>query len=149
MSNVSDRQLHLTFVQDAIKRMSQNSFALKGWCVGVVSVVLAYSAKDGLPTSLRAAMFPIAFLWLLDAYFVMTERAFRSLYDQVRAASGGVTDFSMTPQNLRWGLLRFVGAAVSVTVLPFYAALASVLDLIAFGQGLPSGLGRLIALVKV
>jgi len=37
---------HLELVQGVINRMASNSFLLKGWCVTVVSALLALSAKD-------------------------------------------------------------------------------------------------------
>lgn len=140
MSDLTDKQLHLTFVQDAVKRMAQNSFAIKGWCVGVVSVVLAYSVKDGLPSSLRAALFPLVSLWLLDAYFVSIERRFRLLYEEVRVRPGAESDYSMTPRLSGSTFLYYLRAAFSGTVLPFYVALALVLEAISIGQGQPTSL---------
>ena len=37
---------HLEFIQDVITRMNSNSFLLKGWCVTLMSVLFALSARD-------------------------------------------------------------------------------------------------------
>ena len=37
---------HLKMLQAVITRMASNSFMVKGWCITLVSALLALSAKD-------------------------------------------------------------------------------------------------------
>jgi hypothetical protein len=135
MPDMTDKQLHLTFIQDSIKRMSGNSFMIKGWSVTLVSVLLAFSAKDGLPISLAATFLPVFLFWALDAYYLNIERSFRTLFEHVRQKDLASIDFSMRPSKTENQFRSMFSSILSRTVLPFYAALLSAIETVRIVAG--------------
>ncbi len=85
---------HLKMLQTIIARMASNSFMVKGWCVTLVSALIALSGKDA-PNMVFVAFLPVLIFWGLDAYFLHQERLFRELYDHVRTSEKEESDFSM------------------------------------------------------
>lgn len=85
---------HLKMLQPVITRMASNSFMVKGWCVTLVSALLALSAKDAR-FMVFVAYLPVLMFWWLDAFFLHQERLFRELYDHVRTSNQEESDFSM------------------------------------------------------
>jgi hypothetical protein len=78
------RVAHLTLIQGIISRIASYSAAVKGVSVTIVTAILAlYSQKTDLRLGLMAVIV-IAIFALLDARYLCSERAFRSLYDSVR-----------------------------------------------------------------
>src|SRR5438034_7662532 len=86
---------HLDMVQGVINRMAVNSFLLKGWCVTLVSALLALSASDSDKRFALLAYYPSLMFWILDGYHLRQERLFRKLYDNVRLKTDSSIDFSM------------------------------------------------------
>ncbi len=82
-----DKRLHLELIQGIIKRLAQNSFAMKGWAVTLISAIFALLKEPAL----HIAILPAFVFWGLDAYYLRQERLFRKLYDAVRLGgkSGG------------------------------------------------------------
>jgi len=85
---------HLKMLQAIITRMASNSFMVKGWCITLVSALLALSAKDAR-FMVFVAYLPVLMFWWLDAFFLHQERLFRELYDHVRTSEKEESDFSM------------------------------------------------------
>ena len=117
---------HLELIQGVISRMASNSFALKGWAVTLVAGVFALSSRDADKMYFLIAYIPILVFWGLDAYYLMQERLFRALYNQVRKLNEVEIDFGMNTSqpalqsrsNTYWSCL------VSITELWFYLPLA-------------------------
>src|ERR1700730_16424489 len=91
---------HLEMIQGVINRMANNSFLLKGWCVTLLSALIALAAKDHDKRFILVGYYPIIMFWILDAYFLWQERLFRKLYDKVRALNEDQIDFSMDTSPL-------------------------------------------------
>src|SRR5579872_7393748 len=88
---------HLEFIQAAISRMGGNSFQMKSWNVALATAAIGFAAaKDSHPRAAMLALVPSFVFWLLDAYYLGLERAFRVLYDQ--AVDGTATSYSMKPK---------------------------------------------------
>lgn len=109
---------HLEFIQAVIVRLSTNSFSLKGWCVALISALLALNASD--PSKEQFAILALLILpvfWLMDGYYLCKERHFRKLYDKVRGSTK--TDLSMDVKEFcsQW---QWAEACTSKTLLPFY-----------------------------
>ena len=85
---------HLKMLQTVIARMASNSFMVKGWCVTLVSALLALSAKDAR-FMVFVAYLPVLMFWWLDAFFLHQEKLFRELFDYVRTSTQDDSDFSM------------------------------------------------------
>lgn len=115
-------------IQGIINRVAVNSFALKGWAVTLVAGIFALSSKDADKMYFLVAYIPIVVFWFLDAYYLLQERLFRSLYCKVRKLGESEIDFSMDtslpefklPQN------NYLSCLISKTELGFYFPLALV-----------------------
>ena len=118
---------HLEMIQDVIKRMASNSFALKGWAVTIVAALFALSAKESNDLFFLVAFIPVLMFWFLDSYYLKQERLYRSLYDDVRKPQS-TTDFSMAAKYEKYPEKRnrFWNCFKSPTELWFYFPLALV-----------------------
>jgi hypothetical protein len=88
MSDQNEYRLkHLEFIQSIISRQAQNSFAVKGWSLTLSAGIFTFllSQSDANPAAYFIAVVPALLFWILDGYYLRQERAFRCLYDDVRA----------------------------------------------------------------
>lgn len=85
-NNVSTEALHkeLDLIQSCITRMAQNSFMVKGWTVGIITVLIALAAEkiDAWMICLMSAAI-VAVFWTLDAFFLKMEKCYRFKYNWV------------------------------------------------------------------
>lgn len=90
---------HLEFIQNVITRMNSNSFMIKGWAVTLVAALFALSDKteDTEHHLYLIAFIPVPVFWLLDGFFIATERRFRNLYRNISGADEVDIDFNMNP----------------------------------------------------
>ena len=70
----------IDIIQSIIKRMSHNSFLIKGWTLTLVVVSLLLK---GTQEHVFLAIIPLITFWLLDSYFLRQERLYRKLYEWV------------------------------------------------------------------
>ena len=85
----------LELIQGIINRMSNNSFALKGWAVTLVAAIFALAAKDANQIYFFVAYIPIIIFWGLDSYYLKIERKYINLYNYVRLQKDEDVDFDM------------------------------------------------------
>lgn len=114
-----NRIKHLEFLQAAIQRLAGNSFAYRGWAVTLVGAVLAFSHQSAIPVT--SGYVAIVAFWILDAYSLSTERAFRRLYDDARRGKVEVFDMAV-PASCR-SIKEVVRAGVGVHSFIFYVLL--------------------------
>ncbi len=97
--SVEKKLKHLEFIQNVISRMNSNSFMIKGWAVTLVAALFALSDKtaDTEHHLYLIAFIPVPVFWLLDGFFIATERRFRNLYRQISETSEINIDFNMNP----------------------------------------------------
>ncbi|MBP3840544.1 MAG: hypothetical protein IK997_00290 [Bacilli bacterium] len=115
---------HLNMIQSIITRMGNNSFALKGWAVGIMIAVYAFAGKSNVKAVIVTLM-PLIVFWFIDTYYLMLERKYRCLYDDVRIKDDKEIDFSMNPNDVKINLkdvkkYGFFNIFFSKSVLPFY-----------------------------
>ena len=115
---------HLNMIQNIITRMGNNSFALKGWAVGIMIAVYAFAGKSNVKTVIVTIM-PLIVFWFIDTYYLMLERKYRRLYDEVRNTDEKDIDFSMNLSDIKIDLkdvkrYAFFNIFFSKSVLPFY-----------------------------
>lgn len=128
---------HLEFIQNAISRMSQNSYLLKGWTVTLVAATFAVSVSVASVWLVAAALLPTVAFALLDARYLREERLFRRLYDAVRRdrdknrheEPDKVEAFSMDTQPYEKDVKKTREMMLSVSILPFYGSIALVIVL--------------------
>ena len=121
---------HLEFIQNAINRIANNSFIIKGWCITLVVALIALLEKENINKDyIPFSFIPLLFFWFLDAFFLKTERQYRRLYADVSKKGKKEIDFSMdiTPYKECYGEALF-----SRTLLPFYLSLMGIVLVIIF-----------------
>lgn len=121
---------HLEFIQNAINRMANNSFIIKGWCITLAAGLIALlEKKDIYKCYIAFSFLPLLFFWFLDAFFLKTERQYRRLYADISKKGKKEIDFSMdiTPYKECYGEALF-----SRTLLPFYLSLMGIVLVIIF-----------------
>ncbi|WP_076382673.1 hypothetical protein [Filimonas lacunae] len=111
---------HLEFIQLTITRMNVNSFMIKGWLVTLVGAIFVLSEKDANTKFLWFPPFVTVLFWVMDAFFVSTERRYRSLYNYVRTLNEPQIDFSMDTSNYEGGRNGFLLSGLSTTLILFY-----------------------------
>lgn len=119
---------HLELVQGVINRMASNSFMLKGWAVTLVAGIFALAGKDADKLYFLVAYVPVIVFWGLDAYYLLQERLYRSLYDKVRQTENDNIDFSLKATTEEFGGNKncYCSCLFSTTELWFYLPLALV-----------------------
>jgi len=86
----SMRIAHLTMLQGVIGRMASNSFTLKTLAISFAGAWIAFMAATSKSSIFfwLAASIPVLMFWILDAQYLRMERAYRRLYEHVRAGEG-------------------------------------------------------------
>ena len=89
MKNESVLQKEIDLIQGCINRMAHNSFAIKGWLITLVAVILALLPETVDVRILCGVVFAAALcFWYLDAYYLKMERLYRWKYEWVIANRG-------------------------------------------------------------
>jgi len=114
---------HLEFIQNVITRMNTNSFQIKEWAVTLVSALLAIFASTQNNYFVLTAILPALVFWFLDAYYLMQERKFRGLYDDVAEVKENpqtIKPFAMRPDLYTGGKYSYFDSFTSATILNLY-----------------------------
>ena len=74
---------HLNMIQGIISRMGNNAFSLKQWAVGIMIAIYAFAGENS-HKAVIVTIIPLIVFWFLDSYYLMIERKYRCLYDEVR-----------------------------------------------------------------
>ena len=119
---------HLEMIHGVINRMASNSFMLKGLAVTLVTGIFALSEKDADKLYFLVAAIPIVAFWCLDAYYLLQERLYRSLYEKVRCTNEKDIDFSLKATTAEFGNDKnnFCKCLFSKTIMLFYCPLVAV-----------------------
>ncbi|EGR1463598.1 hypothetical protein D7151_06225 [Vibrio cholerae] len=111
---------HLEFIQNVISRMNSNSFLLKGWSITLVSALFALAAKDANINYVLISYIVLPVFWVLDGFFISTERAYRVLYTEVSLKEESEINFSMDASCFSKGGNSWISGVISKTLIPFY-----------------------------
>ena len=114
---------HLEFIQNVITRMNTNSFQLKEWAIVIISAILALYASTKNPCFIIIGVFPAFIFWALDAYYLMQERKFRGLYNDVAGVTEkpkNIKPFEMRPDLYIKGKYSYLRVLFSKTIWPLY-----------------------------
>lgn len=125
---MDNKHKHLELVQGVINRMANNSFMLKGWAVTLVAGIFALAGKDTDKLYFLVTYVPVLVFWGLDAYYLLQERLYRSLYEKVRETEEDHIDFSLkaTTEEFDSNKNSYCSCLLSKTELWFYMPLAVV-----------------------
>ena len=114
---------HLEMIQNIIQRLSSNSFYIKGWTIALViaefSVTINYLFMVSLVT--------IFVFWVLDSYYLLLERKYVILYDEIRNKEGQI-DFNLNVTNITYELtgnkkVSGINCFLSLSELGYYLSL--------------------------
>lgn len=124
---LEEKMKHLGFIQDIIARMNTNSFQIKQWTVTLVSALIAIYVSTKNDYFVLAALLPVAVFCFLDSYYLMQERKFRGLYDDVAEITDSpkaIKSFEMRPDIYKGGKYSYMSSVFSKTILSFYLSIA-------------------------
>lgn len=76
---------HLEMVQAVVARLGGNGFVVKGWAITIAGAFLGFAITRGNGWLALAGALPTLSFWFLDATFLRSERAFRLLFEEIRA----------------------------------------------------------------
>lgn len=89
------RMKHLEMIQGVILRMANNSASMKGLCITLVSATMAVGATTNQPLIALLAMMIALLFSVMDCFYLVLERRYRKLYDEVRRETEVLPDFRM------------------------------------------------------
>ncbi len=128
LNAVADREIHLQMIQATITRLAGQSTTIKGWAVTLTAALLGLGATTNTALVAFAAVYAIATLAALDAYYLTLERRYRDLYRASADVTQPVTwTMTITPPRIP----DLVRATASPSIAPLYGA--STLVAIALG----------------
>lgn len=115
---------HLLMIQGVIDRMGKNSFSLKEWTIGIMIAIFAF-AGENTHKAVIITLIPLIVFWFLDAYYLMLEKKFRALYDDVRLRDEDSIDFNMNFDNIILNMkdvkkYSYFNIFLSKSIIPFY-----------------------------
>lgn len=122
--NNENKKCHLNMIQGIISRMGNNGFALKGWTVGIMIAIYTFTGQNS-NKAIIITLIPLIVFWMLYTYYLMLEKKFRLLYDNVRTKDEKEIDYSMSFNdiNIKDGKgknFSFIKIMFSKSILPFY-----------------------------
>ena len=115
---------HLTFIQDIIKRMGQNSFWLKGWSVTIVAALFALVSQGTNKFFILVVLFPLIMFWFLDGFFLYQEKLYRKLYEKVAENKISSDEFTLKINQVKNEVDSYYSVVFSKTLLPFYGIIS-------------------------
>lgn len=121
---------YLQLLQEPISRMSTVTAIYKGFSAAIVAGISTISYADTKTWIIGLSFLPIFAFSVLDIYYLMLERKYRFLYDQVRLNKHEI-DFSMqlphTSSEIKKAKARVCDCIKSPSILLFYPLLMMVL----------------------
>lgn len=73
----------IELIQSCINRMAKNSFMVKGWALTIFAAVIAITKDelfDDMLLLIPMVLIPFVCFWMLDAFFLRTERMYGKMY---------------------------------------------------------------------
>lgn len=123
---------HLEFIQNNIIRMSTNSFIIKGWAITLIAALFALAQKESNRDFVLLTYFATPLFWYLNGYFLLQERRFRALYDNVRVKAEDKIDFSMDISLFNKGKNTLLSSLFAKSIYPLYSVMLLITLLIMF-----------------
>lgn len=114
----------IDLIQECIRRMSHNSFMVKGWALTLIAGVTVISHGDNFNDYILlvcSTIVPFICFWILDAFFLHTERKYRKLYEITleKRRNGDMSyQFELNPKKV--SINCFIRTMFSTTLSLFY-----------------------------
>ena len=94
MNNEKILEKEIDLIQNCITRMGQNSFSVKGWLIALIIAIIALLSEN---VDIKFVCMIIIGLtgvfWILDAFYLRTEKLYRWKYDWVIKKRKETLDF--------------------------------------------------------
>lgn len=117
MDKDQQRIKYMEFVQSVITRLNNNSFKMKGWCIAIMVASITLSVNTGNRLYLWVELFSAIIMWYLDTTFLIKEKQYRHLYDDIRLCKKDESLFDMDASKYN---VTFWSTFFSKTIYPFY-----------------------------
>ncbi len=125
-----ERVSHLGIIVDLLDQTSRTAAFAKRWGVSFAAVFIALGTQEAGFKVAYLAVFPLLFLWLLDAQTTRRQHLLNALYDKVRVLDDSAVDFSIDverlPEARRSTLSFFVSADPALFYLAMMLGIAAV-----------------------
>lgn len=126
----------IDLIQNCINRMAQNSFMLKGWALTIFAGVTAFTKGENfsnLVTLVCTTIVPFVCFWILDTFFLQTEKKYRKMYEDMltkRKENNTEGQYELNPKKVKVDC--FLKVMFSITLVIFYGIplLASIVLLV-------------------
>ncbi len=79
----TDKMKHLEMIQNIIDRMNRNSFQVKALTTVILAGVFTVFSRINHVEILYVSIIPVLLLWVLDSFYLQTERKFIELYSDI------------------------------------------------------------------
>lgn len=121
-------------IQSIINRMASNSFVIKGWAITLIVATLLLKGNN---YQTLIAFVPLFAFWILDTFFLQTERKYRMLHKWVIKNRLKTDDFlfDMDTNRLKkdkeydeeYKVASMPKVAFSITLITFYGSILLIL----------------------
>lgn len=91
---------HLGIIVDLLDQANRTAAFAKRWGVSFAAVFIALGTQEVGFKVAYLAVFPLLFLWLLDAQTTRREHLLNALYEKVRVLDDSAVDFSINVEAL-------------------------------------------------
>ncbi len=135
MNNEYDKTKHLEMIQGIINRLSGKSTSVKSWCITLISALLIFSerSKEFRIYFILIVALPLISFCFLDTFYLIMERRYRELYEEVRMGIKKDYDLKIE-RKVKW--LNYGEALMGTSQKWFYIPTITILTLIIFFYGL-------------
>lgn len=125
---------YLEMIQNIIQRMTNNSFLMKGWTVTLIVAVFVLSDKAMNPNYFWIAYVPVIVFWFLDSYYLLLERRYIFLYNEVRNRDEKI-DFDLSISGITYKKVgdskyKITRCILSISEVGFYFPLGLIMLII-------------------
>lgn len=86
---------HLEMIQAVINRLASNQFLFKGWSITIIATIATVATSSSRPILMTIPIMATLLFWFVDAYYLMLERAFRTLYRKTINNDSEIMDYDM------------------------------------------------------
>lgn len=125
----------IDIIQGIINRMASNSFMIKGWAITLVVATLLLKGNN---YQTLIAFVPLLAFWILDTFFLQTERKYRKLHKWVIKNRLKTSEFILDMDTDRlqkdkdYKVDSKIKIAFSITLITFYGSILIILIVYAF-----------------
>lgn len=116
---------YLQMIQNIIARMSESSFKIKGWTIGIMIAIFSFAGGQGDKRCILLTVVPLFVLWCLDTYYLQLERKYREFYNYKLNIIDNQKMFDMNFNNMKIEMknvsrISFFKCMFSLTEVLFY-----------------------------